>query len=92
MRLPRSFEATISRTEFLRLLPAAVGNDPFTVDGDTVTGGSGWRICSTKLPPRNFGGIALERMHLDLEFPDWNEDGIDIFMRRFALFFQRGGG
>ncbi len=92
MRLPRSFEATISRAEFLRLLPDAVANDPFTLDGDSVTGASGWRICVTKLAPRSFGGIALERQQIDLEFPDWNEAAIDTFMRRFTLFFQRGGG
>jgi hypothetical protein len=90
--LPRSFESTVSREEFLRLLSAAVDSEVIDVDGDLLTGASGWRMRLTPLSMRSFGGIAMERLHVDAEFPGWEEGDIERFMRRFALFFQRGGG
>jgi hypothetical protein len=90
--LPLSFEATISRSEFMRLLPAAVEGEAFDTDADTLAGISGWRIRLTPLSPRSFGGIAMERLRVDAEFPGWDQGDIERFMRRFALFFQRGGG
>jgi hypothetical protein len=92
MILPQSFEATVSRPEFLRLLPAAVGGEGFEVDGDVLRGVSGWSIRLTPMPPRSFGGIAMERLRIETEFPGWDEGDIERFLRRFALFFQRGGG
>lgn len=90
--LPQSFEATVSRGEFLRLLSAAIDGEAFEVDGELLTGASGWRMRLTPMSARSFGGIAMERLHVDAEFPGWQEGEIERFMRRFALFFQRGGG
>lgn len=82
----------MSRDEFLRLLAATLGGEAFERDGDLLTGSSGWRIRLTPLPTRPFGGIPMERMRVDTEFPDWSDADAERFMRRFALFFQRGGG
>ncbi len=90
--LPHTFEATVSRDEFLRLLRQAVGDEAFDLDGDLLTGASGWRIRLTPLSSRSFGGVGMERLQVDAEFPGWNQAHIERFMRRFALFFQRGGG
>ncbi|MDD5247733.1 MAG: hypothetical protein PHY45_02035 [Rhodocyclaceae bacterium] len=90
--MPRSFEATVSREEFLRLLPAAVDGEAFSEQGDALIGASGWRMHLTLLPSRAFGGVAMECLRVDVEFPGWDERDVERFMRRFALFFQRGGG
>jgi hypothetical protein len=90
--LPRSFEATVSRDEFLRLLRSAVGDERFEIDGDWVAGASGWRIRLTPLTAHSFGSVAMARLRVDTEFPGWQDAAVDGFMRRFALFFQRGGG
>lgn len=92
MKFPASFVATVSRREFLRLLPAAVGGEAFTEEGDLLTGQSGWRIRLTRLPDTSFGALPLERLEVDIRFDGWNEAAIDAFMRRFSLHFQRGGG
>jgi len=92
MKFPLSFVATVSRSEFLRLLPAAVGSDVFADDGDVLTGASGWRIRLAALPEIAFGRIPLERLQVDFSFDGWSAVDVDAFMRRFSLHFQRGGG
>ncbi|HEX8989911.1 MAG TPA: hypothetical protein VF816_18270 [Rhodocyclaceae bacterium] len=92
MILPRRFDATISRAEFLRLLPAAVNGEAFRDEGGTLIGASGWRIHLKDLPARGFGGVVLERQQVDIEFPGWEEGAAERFLARFSLFFQRGGG
>ena len=92
MKFPLSFVATVSRAEFMRLVPAAVGGDGFTKDGDVLTGVSGWRMRLVAVPDLRFAQVPLERMQVDISFDGWNESNIDAFMRRFSLHFQRGGG
>lgn len=90
--LPRRFETTASRAEFLRLLQEALGDEAFVGDGELLVGASGWRMRVTPLPPCSFGGVELERLRVEAEFPGWQEADADRFMQRFALFYQRGGG
>jgi len=92
MRFPLSFVTSATRDEFLRLLPAAVGGEDFSVGDDVVSGRSGWQIRLTVLPEIGFGKIALARLQVDIGFAGWREAEIDAFMRRFSLHFQRGGG
>ena len=95
MKLPLSFESTISREDVLRLLPAAVGGLPFIDSGEEFVhraDGRGWRIRLTPLPERALGLIRWRPMRLDFSFEAYDPAEIDSFMARFELHFRRGGG
>lgn len=87
---------TISQSEFLRLLPAAVAGAPFEVaDGVFVSRGDsryGWRIALTPLPDLTHGLIRLERQRVMFAFRGYAADEIAAFFRRFDLYYARGGG
>lgn len=86
---------TITREEFLRLLPAAVGGVPFASFGSVFgheDGRCGWRITLTPLPDLTHGLIRLERQRVVFDFRGYPADEIAAFFRRFDLYFARGGG
>ena len=85
---------TISRREFRRLLPAAVGGAVAEAE-DAYGGHDGalaWRIQLTDLPPLRLGPCPLERLRVELVFEDATEAQELAFMSRFLRHFQRGGG
>lgn len=91
MKFPLRYEATISRAEFIRTLPAAAGDDAFReVDGGFE--GKGWSIRLTPITPFGVGMVRLERHRVEIAFDGMTPEGQDRFMRRFTLHFQRGGG
>lgn len=95
MRLPRSFEMTVTRAEFLRLLPAAVGGEVFVEEPDAFLHREphrSWHIVFTGLPELRIGLVRLARHRVEFEFDAYSEDEIDAFMARFELYFRRGGG
>ena len=89
---------TVSRAEFLRLLPAAVGGERFDPDGADpsvlVHRGQGrrWRIRLVPLPPIRLGPVAMERFRVDLAFEGYPAGEAEAFVDRFMRHFQRGGG
>jgi hypothetical protein len=91
----RDCEITISQSEFLRLLPAAVAGATFEA-GDGVfshqDAGRGWRITLTPLPDLTLGLIRLERQRAVFAFRGYAAEEIAAFFRRFELYFARGGG
>ena len=66
---------TISRAEFRRLLPLAVGGT--AAEAEDGYGGHdgalGWRIHLTDLPPLHLGSFTLERLRVELVFEDATE-------------------
>ena len=95
MKLPLSIEMTLTRAEFLRLLPAAVGGDAFVEEVDAFIyrdRNRYWRIGFSALPELRIGIIKLTRHRVEFEFEGYAEDEIDAFMARFELYFRRGGG
>ena len=91
MKFPLRYEATITRAEFLRTLPAATDDDGFReVDGRFE--GKGWSIRLTPITPFGVGMVCLERHRVEIEFHGLTAAEQDRFMRRFTLYFQRGGG
>ncbi|TRZ57554.1 MAG: hypothetical protein D4S02_13590 [Rhodocyclaceae bacterium] len=95
MKLPRSFEMTVTRAEFLRLLPAAVGGAVFVEEADAFRHSEpdrSWRIVFTPLPELRIGLVKLARHRVEFEFEGYAADEIDAFMVRFELYFRRGGG
>jgi hypothetical protein len=90
---------TLSRTEFMRLLPAALGQECFELSqpaGAMVLthrgGGRQWQIRLTGLPPLRLGSIAMERLQVELRFEGYPEEAVDAFVDRFLRGYQRGGG
>ena len=95
MKLPPRFEMTITRTDFRRLLPAAVNHVPFAEEDSAFVhrdGGRGWRIGVEPLPQLRLGLIRLERHQVDFSFTGYSTREIEDFMARFEMYFRRGGG
>lgn len=91
MIFPLVFDATITREDFLRLLPRATGGQPFQEDADRLRG-EGWSLRLTRIPPLEIGLVRLERHRVEIEFDGLTATEQDRFMRRFAQHYQRGGG
>ncbi|HSP91262.1 MAG TPA: hypothetical protein VLN08_10155 [Vicinamibacterales bacterium] len=84
---------SITREEFFRLLPAAVG--PFEVDGSTIRGHErpcGWLIRLTPLADHRAGSVVVPRHLVEIVLEGWGEAEADAFMARFHRAFLRGGG
>lgn len=95
MKLPRRFQMTITRADFLRLLPAAVKHAPFVEEAAAFVyreDERSWRIGFEPLPLLRLGLIRLERHQLDFAFSGYSEQEIADFMGRFEMYFRRGGG
>ena len=95
MKLPRRFEMTTTRAEFLRLLPAAVNHVAFAEEGAAFVHRDGarcWRIGFASLPDLRLGLIRLERHRVEFGFEGYSVAEIEAFVARFEFHFRRGGG
>ena len=93
MRFHRTLEMTISREEFFRLLPAAVG--PFEASGDTVRGSAGpcsWNNGLVRLDDHRVGSVIVPRHRVDIVIESCSSVDADAFLDRFRRGFLRGGG
>ena len=87
-----------TRSEFLRVLPKALGSDTFTqsVDGKTIEYGSGkGRLVITLSEERVREITPLVRipyMDVTFEFNDFADDDLTVFRKRLDRSFQKGGG
>lgn len=88
------YEMGITRAEFLRLLPAAVGHAPFRIEGDEIRadGAPSWRIRLRELPKRRIALVALPVLDVDLVIDAPSGAELQAFVDRFLLGFQRTGG
>lgn len=86
---------SLTRADFLRLLPVAVGHAAYRVEGDDISAEAGrpaWRIRIEERPGRAFGPVALPVLAVTL-FPGCTDaDEAQAFVARFLLGFQRAGG
>lgn len=88
-------DMTISRDEFLRLLPAAVGHVPFSADHSALShsdGGRRWRIVLERLPDLVLGAIRLPRQRVEIRLSGYDAAATRAFVERFELNFRRAGG
>ena len=84
---------TITRADFLRLLPVAVGGADFTVEGDAIASreaAPAWRIDLEERPSRAFGPVSLPVLAVRITVPD--PSASQAFLDRFHRGFQRAGG
>jgi hypothetical protein len=85
----------LTRADFLRLLPVAVGHAAYRVEGNEITAEGGlpaWRIRIEERPDRTFGGIALPVLGVTLFLEGCSDAEAGRFLERFHLGFQRAGG
>lgn len=90
-----TLEMTISREDFLRLLPAAVGQTQVDgVEGQFSGGGDGrrWILRLSALPDRRLGSVVLPCHQVELRFEGYSDEDEAAFLARFHQGFQRGGG
>lgn len=93
MAFERALEMTISREEFLRLLPAAV--QAFEVDGDTVRWIEGGRRGTIRLVPlegRRLGSVVVPRHRVEISLEAASAGEGQAFLVRFHRALLRGGG
>jgi hypothetical protein len=86
---------SITRAEFLRLLPVAVGNAAWRVEGDAIIGEdrmAPWRIRLDEMPARTFGAVTLPVLGVTLDLSGACGPDAEAFVGRFLLGFQRAGG
>lgn len=85
----------LTRADFLRLLPVAVGMEPYRVDGDDIVGTGGtiaWRIRIAERSGRPFGPVRLPVLAVTLELDGATAEEARAFRERFLLGYQRAGG
>lgn len=87
------FEMGITRVEFLRLLPVAVGHAVYRVEGDDIAAdGDAWWIRLEEQPGRRFGAVVLPVLAVTLVLGAMSGQEARIFVERFLLGYQRAGG
>lgn len=89
-----------TETEWLRWLPAAIGDHVWQRDGASVrvwlneedrplgTLTMTWWVGAM----RQIALVAMPRLHVNFQFEGLSEGQRYTFMRRFDLYMQRGGG
>jgi hypothetical protein len=86
---------SISREDFLRLLPVAVGQAFVAEVAGQFSGSEGPRSWTLRLQPlaqRRLGSVALPRHQVELRLEGYSEAEAAAFLARFQRGFQRGGG
>jgi hypothetical protein len=90
-----SLDMSISREDFLRLLPVAVGQAAIAEVAGQFSGSEGprsWTLQLLPLAQRRLGSVALPRHQVDLRLEGYSDSEAAAFMARFHQGFQRGGG
>ena len=90
-----SKEMGVSHSDFFRLLPRAMGDTPYRVEGMKVIGELGSGSVSIELGEQQVRRIALMAIpyaEVSFAFDGVAENERTEFMRYFDLRFQRGGG
>lgn len=95
---PERFEREMGCTEreWLGWLPAAVGSHPWQRNGSEVlvqlAGGGSLLLRWHAGPPRVIALVRLPVLHVAFEFQGVAQAPRHVFMKRFDLYMQRGGG
>jgi hypothetical protein len=88
-------EMGVTRAEFVRLLPAAIGQDEVALTDDAVSGhweGMHWRLTIAEKPPRRIARLSVPVLEVILEFPGAARAQARPFVERFLRAYQRAGG
>lgn len=86
---------SITRDDFLRLLPAALGGVGFTSTAHGIIAEDGPRRIGIELSPRGvrqLASLSLPTLAVKLEMEGGTEGEWHAFLHRFDSVFHRGGG
>lgn len=86
---------SISRSEFYRMLPDALGTRALSGSGDSVsveTPGRRMEIVFCEEAPLRIASLTLPSARIELRFEGYGESEIAAALQRFDLYFRRGGG
>ncbi|HLP31503.1 MAG TPA: hypothetical protein VK150_09085 [Geothrix sp.] len=95
MTVHRILDMTISRPDFLRRLPAAVGQEAVREENGRFSGGEGtrrWTLRLESLPDRHLGRVILPCHRVAIDLEGYGDPEAEAFLVRFLRAFQRGGG
>lgn len=85
-----------TEAEWLGWLPDAIGACPWSRPApgraEVAVGTGTLHLAWTPLPPRRIALIAMPRMAVSFRFESVDEGVRQVFMKRFDLYMQRGGG
>ena len=84
-----------TEAEWLRALPAAMGDVPWQQEGAVVlatVGNGSLSISWREGAPRVIALMRMPRLHVVFDFQNVDELDRRAFMKRFDLYMQRGGG
>ncbi len=90
-----SREMGFTRAEFDRILPSALDNRDFVVNGSVVKSavdGGMMQLTISEQKFRNIASISLPYLAIDFLFEQLTEEQVEQTMRYFDLRYQRGGG
>ncbi len=85
----------VSHADFFRLLPRAMGDTPYEIDGLAVTGQIEQGAVEIRVGPeqtRRIALLAIPYCQVDFHYRNLSDARIDAFDAAFYLAFQRGGG
>ncbi len=88
-------EMGISRADFLRLLPGALGSGIITMDGSSAVFEDGERrieVSFEEMPERRIANLRLPVLRVSLKFSGFAEDRLKEALARFERAFARTGG
>ena len=86
---------SISRGEFFRTLPDALGTADLIVSGNRISLGASGRaieIVFLEEAPLRIASLTLPFAQIELRFEGYSEAEIAAAVKRFDLYFHRGGG
>ena len=88
-------EMGCTEKEWLGWLPRAIGEHPYQQVAQALTAhiGTGQLVVSWRsLDPRAIGLVRIPRLLVSFRFSGLDEAQRYVFMKRFDLYMQRGGG
>lgn len=86
---------SISRSEFFRTLPDALGTRALVVSGNRISlavPGRVLEILFVEEAPLRIASLTLPFARIELRFEGYDEMQIATAINRFDLYFRRGGG
>ncbi len=89
------FEMALTRAEFLRLLPVAVGQLQLRVEGECIAGRTHdveWTIRVIERPERRIASLTLPTLEVMLDCAAADRHDVQRFFEQFMRAYQRAGG
>ena len=90
-----TLDMTIDKADFHRLLPGAVVDRDYRVEGDRIIQGDGrqgWTLELKPLEPLPLGHLSMPRLRVEVHLRGHSSEAVAAFLARFHRGFQRGGG